>query len=101
MGLHRGGKSTCSRMLSSLLLILFPAGLLAEPGDKCDAWQVGNLWQVGYDANLVFIVDHTVSSWTVHLEFDSPLESLDCYIAQASSSDNIHWSVTNLDWDGE
>ena len=76
-------------MLSSLLLILFPAGLLAEPGDKCDAWQVlsdfnilfcvgleisgsridqkcfksfqvGNLWQVGYDANLVFIVDHTV-----------------------------------------
>ena len=38
--LHRGGKSTRSRMLSSLLLILFPAGLLAEPGDKCDAWQV-------------------------------------------------------------
>ena len=24
------------------------------------SFQVGNLWQVGYDANLVFIVDHTV-----------------------------------------
>ena len=110
--------------------------------DKNTSFQVGNLWQVGYDANLVFTVDHSViifnivtivflinhyhfqpcklfqildsfhltafincgpfspfrihlwffdqvTSWTVHLQFDSPLESLDCYIAEASSSDNV------------
>ena len=31
-----------------------------------------------------------VSSWTIHLEFESPLQGLDCYIAKASSSDNVN-----------
>jgi len=70
------------------------------PGDNCNEWKVGNLWQVGYDASLVFTVDHKVTSWTIHLEFESPLEGLDCYIAKASSSDNVHWDITSFDWDG-
>merc|ERR1712130_431767 len=70
------------------------------PGDICAEWKVGNVWQVGYDASLVFIVDHKVSSWTIHLEFESPLQGLDCYIAKASSSDNIHWDIISFDWDG-
>ena len=31
-----------------------------------------------------------VSSWTIHLEFESPLQGMDCYIAKASSSDNVN-----------
>merc|ERR1712012_91527 len=85
-----------------ILLLFLPATsqALFAPGDSCDEWKVGNVWQVGYDASLVFTVDHKVSSWTIHLEFESPLQALDCYIAKASSSDNIHWDVTSFDWDG-
>merc|ERR1712038_461556 len=85
-----------------ILLLFLPATsqALFAPGDSCDEWKVGNVWQVGYDASLVFTVDHKVNSWTIHLEFESPLQGLDCYIAKASSSDNIHWDVTSFDWDG-
>merc|ERR1712212_24567 len=88
------------RMWLQLLLLLVASCQAFAPGDNCDEWKVGNLWQVGYDASLVFTVDHKVTSWTIHLEFDSPLEGLDCYIAKASSSDNIHWDITSFDWDG-
>jgi len=83
-----------------LLLILASTCQAFSPGNYCAEWKVGNLWQVGYDATLVFTVDHKVSSWTVHLEFDRPLGGLDCYIAQASTSDSIHWDISSFDWDG-
>merc|ERR1711953_197188 len=101
MGTEMGSTILGSQERMILLLIL-PATsqALFAPGDSCDEWKVGNVWQVGYDASLVFTVDHKVSSWTIHLEFESPLQGLDCYIAKASSSDNIHWDVTSFDWDG-
>ena len=37
-----------------------------------------------------------VSSWTIHLEFESPLQGLDCYIAKASSSDNVNWGSISV-----
>merc|ERR1712172_31046 len=99
------GGTVRSQERMRLLLILLPRLSLSTcqafaPGDNCDEWKVGNLWQVGYDASLVFTVDHKVTSWTIHLEFESPLEGLDCYIAKASSSDNVHWDITSFDWDG-
>merc|ERR1712172_406846 len=99
------GGTVRSQERMRLLLILLPRLSLSTcqafaPGDNCDEWKVGNLWQVGYDASLVFTVDHKVTSWTIHLEFESPLEGLDCYIAKASSSDNVHWDISSFDWDG-
>merc|ERR1712130_951248 len=94
------GRSQDKMWLHLLLLLATHHSQAFAPGDNCDEWKVGNLWQVGYDASLVFTVDHKVTSWTIHLEFESPLEGLDCYIAKASSSDNIHWDITSFDWDG-
>jgi len=72
------------------------------PGDKCANWQVGESWNNGYIAHLVWTADHQVSGWTLNLEFDSPLDDLQCFAGDVSpSSDGVHWSVVPCEWDSD
>ena len=78
--------------------------------------QVGESWNNGYIAHLVWTADHQaiciflnikefywfhtgltdgqVSGWTLNLEFDSPLDDLQCFAGDVSpSSDGVSWEA--------
>merc|ERR1719244_2304492 len=84
-----------------LTLFLASQAAVAHPGDACQNWQAGNPWPGNYQAHLVFTVDHEVHSWTIELTFDGEVEKLDCWQADWETDDNIHFTLTNLVWDGD
>jgi len=72
------------------------------PGEKCPNWQVGDSWNNGYIAHLIWTADHQVSGWTLNVEFDSPLDDLQCFEGDVSpKSDGLHWSIVPCEWDSD
>jgi len=89
--------------MRALVLLLLPAFLLAydlSPRGACDNWKIDDdSWVGGYNAHLIFTCDHQVHGWTINIQFDQPLEALDCHVGTAVSTDQINWAITPLDWD--
>ena len=85
-----------------LVQLLLAVGLnQASAAEDCPNLVISAEWAEGIDAVISFELDHSTSGWEVHLTYDTALTSLDCFMGDVATTDNINFVITNLDWDSD